>query len=361
MIAIARGIRRFDGRAAFTTWCYRVATNAALDELRRKRRRPVPSTPTRPEPVAAGSVDRRPRSTPGSTSTPRSRELPEEFRVAVVLRDLCDLDYAEIAEVLDVPPGTVRSRISRSGALPTPRGTADRRARTTPGNPPPRTSERRWLTTTRATSALARAGSRSSRSTTSRAAAWSSHRACASRRGTARPRRRACGRGRGRRGRRRARRRGWRAGHRSGGGDDARGRRRRPARRRAASPGAPALAPEAALAAARTRSLGRLRRPRPAPPTAAALRTALEAPPTGVGDERARRRRGRTSTPSGAVVVRRAPRCAPTSSRRAPIVAVGQRHPRRTRRRRGRPRDRGDGTQSIDAVLTGPCEVRPLS
>jgi RNA polymerase sigma-70 factor (ECF subfamily) len=43
--------------------------------------------------------------------------LPDEFRVAVVLRDLCDLDYAEIAEVLEVPPGTVRSRISRGRAL----------------------------------------------------------------------------------------------------------------------------------------------------------------------------------------------------------------------------------------------------
>jgi len=43
--------------------------------------------------------------------------LPEEFRVAVVLRDLCDLDYAEIAEVLDIPPGTVRSRIARGRAL----------------------------------------------------------------------------------------------------------------------------------------------------------------------------------------------------------------------------------------------------
>src|SRR5690606_10760063 len=42
LIAIARGIRRFDGRAAFTTWSYRVAANACLDELRRRRRRPVP-------------------------------------------------------------------------------------------------------------------------------------------------------------------------------------------------------------------------------------------------------------------------------------------------------------------------------
>lgn len=116
MIAIARGITRFDERAAFSTWCYRIATNAALDELRRHRRRPVPAHPDAPEPVsdAAG---------PDEVVTARLdvdaalRQLPEEFRVAVVLRDLCDLDYAEIADVLGVPPGTVRSRISRGRAI----------------------------------------------------------------------------------------------------------------------------------------------------------------------------------------------------------------------------------------------------
>ena len=40
-------------------------------------------------------------------------ELPPEFRAAVVLRDLCQLDYAEIADVLGIPAGTVRSRIAR--------------------------------------------------------------------------------------------------------------------------------------------------------------------------------------------------------------------------------------------------------
>ena len=53
MIAIARGIDRFDGRSAFTTWMYRVVTNAALDEARRKQRRPEPVDTTlydRPEP-----------------------------------------------------------------------------------------------------------------------------------------------------------------------------------------------------------------------------------------------------------------------------------------------------------------------
>ena len=39
--------------------------------------------------------------------------IAPDFRACVVLRDLCDLDYAEIAEVLDLRPGTVRSRISR--------------------------------------------------------------------------------------------------------------------------------------------------------------------------------------------------------------------------------------------------------
>jgi RNA polymerase sigma-70 factor, ECF subfamily len=44
--------------------------------------------------------------------------LPEEFRVAVVLRDLCDLSYEEIAQATGVPAGTVRSRIARGrGAL----------------------------------------------------------------------------------------------------------------------------------------------------------------------------------------------------------------------------------------------------
>jgi RNA polymerase sigma-70 factor, ECF subfamily len=110
MIAVARGIGRFDRRAAFTTWLYRVATNAAVDEGRRKARRPRPVDP----PAEAASVAS-PEDAVGARLDVDAAlgDLPEEFRVAVVLRDLCDLDYAEIAEVLDVPPGTVRSRIAR--------------------------------------------------------------------------------------------------------------------------------------------------------------------------------------------------------------------------------------------------------
>jgi RNA polymerase sigma-70 factor (ECF subfamily) len=91
-----------------------VATNACLDELRRRNRRPTPGLDHLPEPaldhdpaeVATAAVD-----VDAALAT-----LTPEFRAAVVLRDLCALDYAEIAEVLDVPVGTVRSRIARGRA-----------------------------------------------------------------------------------------------------------------------------------------------------------------------------------------------------------------------------------------------------
>jgi RNA polymerase sigma-70 factor, ECF subfamily len=114
LLAIARGISRFDGRSAFTTWMYRVATNAALDELRRRKRRPAPVEEL-PEPDAMPRGIEDPVDARLDVDSALGR-IPEEFRVAVVLRDLCDLDYAEIATMLDVPPGTVRSRIARGRA-----------------------------------------------------------------------------------------------------------------------------------------------------------------------------------------------------------------------------------------------------
>ena len=117
LMAIVRGLPRFDGRSAFSTWAYRVTSNACLDELRRRRRRPV---------VALREADRNELADLGlpidATVADRMRlddalrRLPEDFRLAVLLRDVCDLDYAEIAAVLDVPAGTVRSRIARGRA-----------------------------------------------------------------------------------------------------------------------------------------------------------------------------------------------------------------------------------------------------
>ncbi len=120
MIAIVRGLPRFDGRARFSTWVYRVATNACLDELRRRRRRPIVGLPQTDEGVTVEPVD----TGPAISDTVSDRllldnalaDLPEDFRAAVVLRDVCQLDYAEISDVLGIPPGTVRSRIARGRA-----------------------------------------------------------------------------------------------------------------------------------------------------------------------------------------------------------------------------------------------------
>ncbi len=120
MIAVIRGLDRFDGRSQFTTWLYRVTTNAALDEVRRRKRRPLPieHIPER------GSQHLR-------SSDSKSLEasvtdqivvadalalLPPEYRAAVALRDLLGCDYAEIAAILEIPIGTVRSRIARGRA-----------------------------------------------------------------------------------------------------------------------------------------------------------------------------------------------------------------------------------------------------
>ena len=113
LIAIVRALPRYDARAAFGTWAYRIATNAALDELRRRRRRPEPAETVGERPAggdAPAAVEAR------LDVDAALAGLPAEFRAAVVLRDLCDLSYDEIAEVLDVPPGTVRSRIARGRA-----------------------------------------------------------------------------------------------------------------------------------------------------------------------------------------------------------------------------------------------------
>jgi RNA polymerase sigma-70 factor (ECF subfamily) len=114
LIAITRGIASFDGRARFTTWCYRVATNAALDEIRRRKRRPMPVETLPDAPGSTTGIDDHVADVLDVDAA--LAELAPEFRTAVALRDLADLDYAEIAAVLGIPPGTVRSRIARGRA-----------------------------------------------------------------------------------------------------------------------------------------------------------------------------------------------------------------------------------------------------
>jgi len=114
LMSIVRALPTFDGRSKFSTWVYRIATNAALDELRRIRRRDVPNDEATFEKVsvsdATNAVDAQ------MDVSAALAKIPEEFRVVLVLRHIADLDYEEIANILDVPVGTVRSRLSRGRA-----------------------------------------------------------------------------------------------------------------------------------------------------------------------------------------------------------------------------------------------------
>ena len=117
LMAVVRGLPRFDGRSAVTTWIHHVTVNACLDEIRRRGRRDRPEDPQEPtSDLAAGAAP----AGPGPDAVADRLDidaalarLSVDYRSAVVLRDLCGLDYAEIAECLDVPAGTARSRISR--------------------------------------------------------------------------------------------------------------------------------------------------------------------------------------------------------------------------------------------------------
>ena len=125
VLSIVRNLSKFSQQAAFSTWAYRIAVNACLDEISKRKRRPLlhlggkgGSQGERSDPVssAAAPSDAAEAAAARVDVQTALATLPEEFRVAVVLRDQGELSYAEIAEMLDVPVGTVRSRIARGRA-----------------------------------------------------------------------------------------------------------------------------------------------------------------------------------------------------------------------------------------------------
>ncbi|MDQ6616184.1 MAG: sigma-70 family RNA polymerase sigma factor [Actinomycetota bacterium] len=115
LLALVRGLRGFDRRSRFSTWSYRIAVNASLDELRRRKRRPEPGLDEvlAADPPGASRISSADASDLRIDVDAALTRLAPDFRAAVVLRDLCGLDYAEIASILEIPVGTVRSRIAR--------------------------------------------------------------------------------------------------------------------------------------------------------------------------------------------------------------------------------------------------------
>ena len=121
LIRIVRALDRFDGRASFSTWSYRIATNAALDELRKRSRRPqlhlVHDDPERGAGGAEATDELAQRRVEGVVDRlaidAALAELPEEFRVPVVMRDVRDLDKSEKAQARKITIGTVNWGIAR--------------------------------------------------------------------------------------------------------------------------------------------------------------------------------------------------------------------------------------------------------
>ena len=122
-ISAYKGLPRFRG-GSFRAWLMRIVTNACYDELRRRKRRPQ-------SPLEA-LYSEEPMPSSSSSSSPESPEehvqrqelsqllqagialLPDDQRLALVLSDAQGFSYQEIAEVMGVPRGTVKSRLHRA-------------------------------------------------------------------------------------------------------------------------------------------------------------------------------------------------------------------------------------------------------
>jgi RNA polymerase sigma-70 factor (ECF subfamily) len=119
-----RAIKGFRGESAFYTWLYRIAVNTAKNYLVALGRRP-PSVDIEGEEVESVDVGSNLRdvTTPerhllaeeiGRTVERVMNAMPEDLRTALTLREIDGLSYEEIANIMDCPIGTVRSRIFRA-------------------------------------------------------------------------------------------------------------------------------------------------------------------------------------------------------------------------------------------------------
>lgn len=125
-IRLYRSLPGFKGRSSFSTWFYRIVVNLWNNELRRRSRRNTVSLDA-PVPAGDGTVERpvADRAVPGPEESLEEKEerelvwrainaLSEEHRAVIVLREIYDMSYEEIARALHCSEGTVKSRLNRA-------------------------------------------------------------------------------------------------------------------------------------------------------------------------------------------------------------------------------------------------------
>lgn len=113
MVSALRAAAGFEGRSAVRTWLYRIVVNAALDRLRRRSARPTDPLPEEEPPDAS---DRFTQLDSRLDLMAALQALAPGQRAAVVLVDVEGLPVSEVAQILDVAEGTVKSRCSRGRA-----------------------------------------------------------------------------------------------------------------------------------------------------------------------------------------------------------------------------------------------------
>ena len=119
-----RALPRFRGDSAFYTWLYRIAVNTAKNHLAAQRRRPMDveldlQDPEQYDLHAKLKESDTPEGVTISHELQRTLDraiqaLPEDLRTAIILRELEGMSYEEIAQTMECPVGTVRSRIFRA-------------------------------------------------------------------------------------------------------------------------------------------------------------------------------------------------------------------------------------------------------
>jgi len=115
-LSALRALRSFRGDAQLSTWFHRVAVNASLDMLRKRKRHvaePIEEAGERPS-DDIGPEDAAARAARAAEVQRALLHVSDDHRAVLVLHDLQDLDYAQTAAALDIPVGTVKSRLHRA-------------------------------------------------------------------------------------------------------------------------------------------------------------------------------------------------------------------------------------------------------